>query len=79
MVNAIAPGAILTPGASAVDYSQMTQEQTENLTKAFMAHIPLGRLGEPDDIVKLALFLASEASNYSVGTTIMVDGGYLVG
>lgn len=79
LVNAIAPGAIQTPGALAVDYSKMTKEQMENLAKAFLAHIPLGRQGEPDDIAKVALFLASEASSYIVGTTIIVDGGYLVG
>lgn len=79
LVNAIAPGAIQTPGASATDFSKMTKEQIDSITKAFMAHIPLGRQGEPDDIAKVALFLASEASDYMVGTTIVADGGYLVG
>jgi len=79
LVNAIAPGAIQTPGALAGDYSKMTKEQMEILAKAFLAHIPLGRQGEPDDIAKVALFLASDASNYIVGTTLIVDGGYLVG
>jgi 2-deoxy-D-gluconate 3-dehydrogenase len=80
LVNALAPGAVVTPGgAASTDYSKMSREQLEALTKAFVAHIPLGRQGEPDDIGKVALFLASEASDYIVGTTIIADGGYLVG
>jgi 2-deoxy-D-gluconate 3-dehydrogenase len=80
LVNAIAPGAINTPGGAAtMDYSIMTREQIESITKAFLSHIPLGRQGEPDDIAKVALFLASEAADYMVGTTIIADGGYLVG
>jgi 2-dehydro-3-deoxy-D-gluconate 5-dehydrogenase len=80
LVNAIAPGAIQTPGcAGAMDCSKMTSEQIENITKGFIAQIPLGRQGEPDDIAKVALFLASGASDYMVGTTMIVDGGYLVG
>ncbi|HEY41702.1 MAG TPA: SDR family oxidoreductase [Dehalococcoidia bacterium] len=80
LVNAIAPGAVLTPGgASSMDFSKMTREQIEGMSKAFLDHIPLGRQGEPDDIAKIALFLASEAADYMVGATIIADGGYLVG
>jgi 2-dehydro-3-deoxy-D-gluconate 5-dehydrogenase len=80
LVNAIAPGAIQTPGgAASMDYSKMTREQIEALTRAFVSHIPLGRQGQPDDIAKVALFLASEAADYLVGVTIIADGGYLVG
>ncbi|TFG46347.1 MAG: SDR family oxidoreductase [Dehalococcoidia bacterium] len=77
-VNAIAPGAIKTPGGSS-GLTGMSPEQIEALTKAFMATIPLGRMGEPDDIARVALFLASEASDYLTGTIIVADGGYLVG
>jgi len=80
LVNAIAPGAIQTPGVSASsDYSKMSGAQIKALTKAFVSRIPLGRQGEPDDIAKVALFLASEASDYIVGATLIADGGYLVG
>ena len=79
LVNGVAPGAIRTPGAAAAIGDNMTKEQVEALTKAFVSQIPLGRQGEPDDIAKVVLFLASEASNYIVGTTIIADGGYLVG
>lgn len=79
LVNAIAPGAIKTPGGSATLDVRMTREQIEAMTKAFVSQIPLGRQGEPDDIAKVVLFLASEAADYVVGATIVADGGYLVG
>jgi NAD(P)-dependent dehydrogenase (short-subunit alcohol dehydrogenase family) len=45
--------------------------------KGFMARITLGRLGEPDDIARVALFLASDLSGY-IMELIVVDGGYLL-
>jgi NAD(P)-dependent dehydrogenase (short-subunit alcohol dehydrogenase family) len=77
-VNAIAPGAIQTPGAAA-GFTGLSPEQAEAATKAFLATIPLGRAGTPDDVAMAALFLATEASDYVTGTTIVADGGYLVG
>jgi 2-dehydro-3-deoxy-D-gluconate 5-dehydrogenase len=77
-VNAIAPGAIQTPGASG-GFTGLSKEQAEAATRAFLATIPLGRQGVPDDIARVALFLAAEASDYITGTTIVADGGYLVG
>lgn len=69
-VNAIAPGGINTPGTG----SGMTEE----LLKAFTARIPMGRMGEPDDIGKVAAFLASSASDYMAGEIVVVDGGMLL-
>src|SRR6266480_933273 len=69
-VNAIAPGAIQTPGA---DGSAITDEIIQSL----IARIPLGRMGAPDDIARVVLFLASEASNYMTGSLLVVDGGFL--
>jgi 2-deoxy-D-gluconate 3-dehydrogenase len=77
-VNAIAPGAIQTPGASA-GFTGLNKEQAEAATRAFVASIPIGRTGTPDDIARVALFLATEASDYITGATIVADGGYLVG
>jgi 2-deoxy-D-gluconate 3-dehydrogenase len=68
-VNAIAPGGIKTPGVGVVDDEQM---------KAFEALIPMGRMGDPDDIGRAALFLASELCSYMTGTQIVVDGGRLL-
>jgi NAD(P)-dependent dehydrogenase (short-subunit alcohol dehydrogenase family) len=68
--NAIAPTIIKTP---------MTQGMTDNpqAAAAEAARIPLGRLGEVEDIVGPAIFLASDASSYISGDTIVVDGGQL--
>jgi NAD(P)-dependent dehydrogenase (short-subunit alcohol dehydrogenase family) len=43
-----------------------------------MARIPLGRMGEPDDIATGVLFLASPAASYVTGSLLVVDGGYLL-
>ena len=67
-VNAIAPGVIKTKFAEAL-YS------SPELTEEIMRGISIKRLGEPDDIVGAALFLASDASSYITGQTIVVDGG----
>ena len=67
-VNAIAPGAIRTPiNRSAWD--------TPEACQALMKLIPYGRIGEPEDIARAAVWLASDASDYVVGTTLFVDGG----
>ena len=77
-VNAIAPGGINTPGASAGSQGA-SAEQMEALTKLFLAKIPMHRMGDPDDIGKVALFLASDMSSYMTGELVVVDGGVLLG
>jgi len=79
-VNAIAPGGIQTPGGQAQSAAilKAINMPSEELTKAFTARIPLGRMGEPDDIAKVVLFLASSASDYMTGSLVVVDGGYLL-
>lgn len=67
-VNAVAPGAIATPGAEA---PIETQKQT-------MAAIPLKRIGEPADIANAVVFLASEKSGYITGQVLVVDGGWTI-
>jgi 2-deoxy-D-gluconate 3-dehydrogenase len=78
-VNAIAPGGISTEGTAApLQGSGMTEEQMRAMTEQFAAAIPLRRMGEPDDIAKVTLFLASPASDYMTGELIVVDGGVLL-
>lgn len=82
-VNGIAPGGISTEGASAMGQESMKAMiamgiKPEEMTKAFMARIPLARMGVPDDIAKAVLFLASDLSSYMTGEVIVVDGGYLL-
>jgi len=68
-VNAICPGAIDTDMAKGVKESgQLAQ---------VLARIPKGRLGQPEEIASLAVFLASEESDYISGTAIVIDGGWL--
>ncbi len=67
--NAIAPGYIATEMTA-----QLSEAQTEELKK----QLPLTRLGTPEDIAELALFLASEKSSYITGEVIKVDGGMYV-
>ncbi|RHW39681.1 3-oxoacyl-[acyl-carrier-protein] reductase [Lysinibacillus yapensis] len=66
LVNAIAPGFITT---------EMTDALTEDLKNAMLAQIPLAKLGQPEDIAKAVVFLASDDANYITGQTIHIDGG----
>ena len=66
-VNAIAPGLIRTRISEALGFGNMTSD------------IPLGRLGTPEDVGKVALFLASSLSDYVTGQTISVNGGMYMG
>ena len=66
-VNAIAPGPILT------DLTRSVLRGSRR--KAAEARVPLGRLGQPEDICGAAVFLASDASAFVTGTTLFVDGG----
>ncbi|MEM0157011.1 MAG: SDR family NAD(P)-dependent oxidoreductase [Thermoplasmataceae archaeon] len=78
-VNAIAPGGIATEGSSlSTSLSKMTKEDIEKMTAGFIAQIPLGRMGIPDDIAKVTMFLASSAADYMTGTLVVVDGGRLL-
>ena len=82
-VNAIAPGSIATPGAAAATASSSqtpagSSGGGEDLMAAFLARIPLGRVGQPDDIATAVLFLASDAASYVTGSLLVVDGGYLL-
>jgi glucose 1-dehydrogenase len=70
-VNAIAPGAIKT--AINTDAWE-TEEAREKLLKL----IPYGRIGEPDDVAKAAVWLASDDADYVVGTTLFIDGGMML-
>ena len=72
-VNAIAPGDILTPQSAEV-------RQEANLWGAsgnYFRHTPLDRRGEPEEIGKVVVFLASEAASFVTGATWIVDGGFL--
>jgi glucose 1-dehydrogenase len=67
-VNGIAPGAVRTPINTAA-------WQTPEAYAGLMRLVPYGRIGEPEDIARAAVWLASDDSDYVVGTTLFVDGG----
>ena len=73
-VNGIAPGYIRTAQALSEEHSL----GPEGLEKA-AEFIPMGRIGEPEDIADVILFLASDAARYLTGQIVVVDGGLLVG
>lgn len=67
-VNAIAPGAIKTP----INYKAWSTPEAE---KRLLELIPYGRVGDPEDIARVAVWLACDESDYITGATIFVDGG----
>jgi gluconate 5-dehydrogenase len=69
-VNAIAPGGFLT------DPNRRWFSERPGLRASIEAMIPIGRLGEPEELASLAVYLASEGSRYMTGATLVIDGGY---
>lgn len=67
----IGPGAIATP------INKKTLADPEKM-KALLCTIPLGRIGQPEDVAGLAVWLASDAADYVTGTTFFIDGGLMV-
>ena len=67
-INGIAPGAINTPMNKDIMEDPQKKKQEEE-------KIPMGRIGEPEEIAKVAFFLASTDASYITGTTVYVDGG----
>ncbi len=72
-VNAISPGSIDTLGLSELLASSPVGEQR---LKMISSLVPLGRLGDPDEIAKAVVFLASDDSSYVTGAELFVDGGF---
>jgi 3-oxoacyl-[acyl-carrier protein] reductase len=68
-VNAVAPGYIDT---------EMTHKLSEEARQAMLGQIPLGRMGTPEEVAKIVLFLASDLSSYVTGRVIQVDGGMAI-
>jgi NAD(P)-dependent dehydrogenase (short-subunit alcohol dehydrogenase family) len=71
--NTVNPGIIQTP-----IYSMVAEEDKAAFFASLQKHIPLGRIGTPDDVARVVLFLCSDDGNYINGAAITVDGGYEV-
>jgi len=69
-VNAISPGMIETPMIDPV-------KQDPKIMEAMLARVPMRRVGKPEEVSNLVLFLASDVSSYMTGSTVVIDGGWL--
>ena len=70
-INVVSPGPIRTPGLGEL----VSEDQRQGLFDALAAQVPLGRLGEPEEIGKVVAFLASDDSSFINATELFVDGG----
>jgi len=71
-VNAIAPGFVRTRFSAALWSNHELKQMLERST-------PQGRIAEPEEVAGAAVYLASDASNFTTGSVLVVDGGYLLG
>ena len=73
-VNVVSPGPIDTPGLRGV--TDGTEEGYKQFIDAMAAGVPLGRVGQPEEIAKAAVYLASDDSSFVAGIDLVVDGGF---
>ncbi|MEG9433670.1 SDR family oxidoreductase [Terriglobus sp. ADX1] len=74
-VNVVSPGPIDTPAISGLVGNDSEQEKA--LKAGLAAGVPLGRMGEPDELAKAVVFLASDDSSFVAGVELYVDGGFV--
>jgi len=80
-VNAMCPGAIDTAmsNPAALDPGMDGEEASRGLDRFYRKVVPLGRIGRPEEVARLALFLSCEDSSYITGQPFVIDGGWLAG
>ena len=72
-VNALSPGPIDTPGLN--NFVNGLEMSEDVIKKTIVSAIPLGRMGTPDEVARVVLFLASDDSSFVTGIELFVDGG----
>ncbi len=81
-VNSIIPGAIRTPmtaGPAVAAYAAAAGPDAAAVVESLLRDLAVPRLGEPEDITRLVLFVASDEASFSTGSEFIADGGYLLG
>ncbi|GAA3243168.1 SDR family NAD(P)-dependent oxidoreductase [Streptomyces lavendulae] len=80
-VNAMCPGAVDTPMANPglLDPAGITDEARDAMADLYKRVVPLGRVGRPEEIARLALFLTGDDSSYITGQPFVADGGWMAG
>ena len=78
-INAVVPGGIRTPGTEKLKREAVLKLRIDVIKTGmnFMSRLPLGRMGEPDEVARMVLVLASDLASYVQGALIPVDGGFL--
>lgn len=81
LVNTVAPGSIETPRqvGNRLREAEVTGKSVDEIRQARVKDIPLHRLGRPEEVANLVVFLASECSSYMTGTCVTIDGGVVRG
>ena len=81
LVNVVCPGPNLTDRMKEIinKMAQDTGKSEKEVKKSWAEQIPLGRMGKPEELANLVVFLASEKASYITGTVIQVDGGFVKG
>ncbi len=79
LVNVVCPGPTLTNRMKELIKTQMSEtgKSEQEVMNFWLDNIPLGRLGHPEDLANLVVFLASEKASYITGTVVQVDGGFV--
>ncbi|MFD2114755.1 SDR family oxidoreductase [Paenibacillus yanchengensis] len=77
LINTVAPGRIATDRIFELDQLKADKQQTtlDAIQAAALQHIPLGRMGEPEEFAKIVVFYGSFANSYVTGQSVLVDGG----
>jgi len=76
--NAICPGTIESPSLEQriAEQARARQVSVDTVRQAFVARQPMGRIGSPDEVAALALYLASDESSFTTGAIHLIDGGW---
>ena len=81
LINAVCPGYFMTDRVKQLfqEKAKKTKRSVDKIEKTATSHIPVGRIGDPEELANLVVFLASEKASYITGSVIQADGGYVKG